>query len=532
MLDCFTYGTIQIAESRTRLSELARQLTLTSMNCVLYARVSTDRQADLSIPAQLEAMRAYAHQRTWEVAEEFVEPGASAKTTERPALQQLLARIRNTKLRTHVVLVHKIDRLARNVYDHATIKALLKQHGIQLASVVENVDDSVPGQLVENIMASIAQFYSANLSEEVKKGMRQKLLRGGWPHLPPRGYVSVKNPDGRGSHVEVHPRYGFLVTRAFTLYASGQYGLRALAVRLAQDGLTAKSGLPVPISEVRRLLANPFYVGRVVSKDTDAPGAHEALVSPEVFKQVQEMLTRRHRDAGIKGTIKGFVLRGVAICSQCRGRMTAEHHGVGSDYYRCSRQSYKKEKCTARYCNAKQAHADIERICRGLHLRREMLKAIQQATEQEIARRSSTHEQRLDALREEQTALHQQELGLTEQFSRGTLKPVSYRARALHLQERQEEIDRILTRPPIDDQQLVVRVKKTLELATSLGDIYDRLDDIRRQQLVAVVFRTIVLSAEGVLGYALNPPFDKLAKITRSNAEQVAKQLVDTLEAA
>src|SRR5687767_1372693 len=122
------------------------------MNCILYARVSTDKQADLSIPAQLEAMRAYAHQHHWAVSEEFIEPGASAKTADRPALQQLLARVRNPKIHTDVVVVHKIDRLARNVYDHATIKALLKQRNIQLASVVENVDDTVPGQLVENIM--------------------------------------------------------------------------------------------------------------------------------------------------------------------------------------------------------------------------------------------------------------------------------------------------------------------------------------------------------------------------------------------
>jgi hypothetical protein len=71
------------------------------------------------------------------------------------------------------------------------------------------VDDTVSGQLVEHIMASIAQFYSANLAEEVKKGMKQKLLRGGWPHLPPCGYVSVKNSDGRGSHVEVQTTSSF-----------------------------------------------------------------------------------------------------------------------------------------------------------------------------------------------------------------------------------------------------------------------------------------------------------------------------------
>src|SRR5262249_49511554 len=136
-----------------------------SMNCVLYARVSTDKQfeKELSIPAQLQAMHDYATQHGWFVLREFVEPGASAKTADRPELQQLLALVRDRQSAVDVVLVHKIDRLARNVYDHATIRTLFKQLNVRLASVVENVDDSVSGELVENIMASIAQFYSANL---------------------------------------------------------------------------------------------------------------------------------------------------------------------------------------------------------------------------------------------------------------------------------------------------------------------------------------------------------------------------------
>ena len=114
-------------------------------------------------------MRDYDAQRDWQVISEYIELGASAKTAERPELQRLLTTLREAKERVDILLVHKIDRLAPSVFDHATIKALLKQRDIRLASVVENIDESVLGQLVENIMASIAQFYSVNLSEEVKK---------------------------------------------------------------------------------------------------------------------------------------------------------------------------------------------------------------------------------------------------------------------------------------------------------------------------------------------------------------------------
>ena len=198
--------------------------------------------------------------------------------------------MRDSIAKIDVVLVHKIDRLARNVYDHATIRTLLKQRGIRLASVVENVDDSITGQLVENIMASIAQFYSANLGDEARKGMRQKVLKGGWPHKAPRGYATVRNEDGRSSRLELHRRDSALMRNAFELYATGHYSVKTLAQRLADDGLTAKSGRPVAASYLRRLLANPFYAGRIRWGGLDVAGAHPPLVSSELFEKVQAVI--------------------------------------------------------------------------------------------------------------------------------------------------------------------------------------------------------------------------------------------------
>jgi site-specific DNA recombinase len=185
------------------------------MNCVTYARVSTERQAErqLSIPAQLHAMREYATSRGWVVLEEFEEAGASGRTASRPELRNLLARCREGAPRVDVVLVHKIDGLARNLADHVAIRTQLRERGVALASVTEGLEDSVAGNLVENILASMAGFYSAYLSEEVKKGMRQKASGVGWPHRPARGYRIARSD--RGSAVEVDPALGPAVRRAF-----------------------------------------------------------------------------------------------------------------------------------------------------------------------------------------------------------------------------------------------------------------------------------------------------------------------------
>ena len=124
----------------------------------------------------------------WKVAGHFVDRGESARTANRPELKRLIQHCRENK-GVDVVLVHKIDRLARNLIDYATIKAILKQKGIRLVSVSEPFDDNSIGHLLENIIASISEWYSANLGDEIRKANAAKLKRGEWPHKPPVGYT-------------------------------------------------------------------------------------------------------------------------------------------------------------------------------------------------------------------------------------------------------------------------------------------------------------------------------------------------------
>src|SRR5688572_25857167 len=220
--------------------------------------------------------------------------------------------------------------------------------------------------LLRNIMASFAEFYSANLSEEVKKGMRQQVLQGGWPHRPPRGYVLVG--AGPKRTLEIHPKDGPLLRRAFELYATGWYSVRRLVTTLARDGLVNKNGSVVSQAHLRRLLSNPFYTGVVHWDDLQAKGRHPALVSDSLFEKVQQVTKQRYKNPGHSGSvIPGFALRGLAICSVCRGRMTGERHGKWL-YYRCSRQTFRRELCNARFCNAARAHEQITQICQRVRL--------------------------------------------------------------------------------------------------------------------------------------------------------------------
>jgi DNA invertase Pin-like site-specific DNA recombinase len=160
---------------------------------VLYLRVSTKEQAErggeaegFSIPAQREACSRKADQLGATVVAEFIDAGESARSADRPRLQELLRFV--AEQGADFVIVHKVDRLARNRYDDAVITAQLQAGGAQLVSVTENIDQTPSGLLLHGIISSIAEFYSRNLANEVIKGTQQKVSAGGTPHVAPIGY--------------------------------------------------------------------------------------------------------------------------------------------------------------------------------------------------------------------------------------------------------------------------------------------------------------------------------------------------------
>jgi DNA invertase Pin-like site-specific DNA recombinase len=158
-----------------------------TQRAVIYLRVSTAEQAHgdgasegYSIPAQRDACTRRAADLGAQVVAEFVDRGESARSAARPELQRMLARLAEHK-DVDYVIVHKIDRLARNRADDVAIQMGIEKAGARLISVSENVDDTPSGKLVRNIMADLAEFYSANLATEILKGSTQKASMGGTP---------------------------------------------------------------------------------------------------------------------------------------------------------------------------------------------------------------------------------------------------------------------------------------------------------------------------------------------------------------
>ena len=277
---------------------------------VIYVRVSTKEQAEkdgdpegYSIPAQREGCQRKAVSLNAAVIETFVDRGESAKTADRPALQDMLQFVAENHV--DYVIVHKVDRLARNRADDVAINLALRKAGTRLVSVTENIDESPSGTLLHGIMSSIAEFYSQNLANEVMKGTMQKVRQGGTPSLAPIGYLNVtKRVDGHEVRtVEVYRLRGPLVAWAFEAYATGNYSLRQLANELTAQGFMQRStGGPaeraIAPNRLQVILRNRYYIGTITYRGLEYEGKHPCLAQiPITFGEVQKVL-ERHRNSG------------------------------------------------------------------------------------------------------------------------------------------------------------------------------------------------------------------------------------------
>ena len=327
---------------------------------VIYVRVSTKEQAErdgdpegYSIPAQREACKRKATSLDAAVIEEFVDRGESARTADRPELQRLLDFVIDNPV-TYVI-VHKIDRLARNRADDVAINLALQQAGVQLVSVTENIDETPSGILLHGIMSSIAEFYSRNLANEVIKGSVQKAKAGGTPGRAPTGYLNVRHiVNGQEVRtVEVDPDRGPLMVWAFEAYATGQWTIRTLLDELTTRGLTSvptatKPGKPLGTANLQRLLRHPYYMGIVRYRGVLYPGKHEPLVTPETWQRVQEVLASNNI-AGDKQREHNHYLKGSIYCGACGSRLVVSHaknrHGTVYRYFICLGRQQKRTDC-------------------------------------------------------------------------------------------------------------------------------------------------------------------------------------------
>jgi site-specific DNA recombinase len=297
-----------------------------------YIRVSTARQGErgVSLQEQREAITRYAERNRFTIERWFEERETAAKLGRREWAEMLKLLGRG---KAQGVLIHKIDRSARNLRDWSDLGELIDR-GVEVHFVNESLDlQSRGGRLSADIQAVVAADYIRNLREEALKGINGRLKQGILPLPAPVGYLDC----GAGKPKAIDPVKGPLVRRAFELYGSGRYNLHTLREEMEKAGLRNRRGGRVSINGLSTMLRNPFYIGliRVQRREEVYEGAHDPLIPKSLFDRVQRVLDGK---LAARPEKHDFLFRRTLRCKGCGYALIGERQ-KGHIYYRCHTQS-------------------------------------------------------------------------------------------------------------------------------------------------------------------------------------------------
>jgi len=304
-------------------------MTPPSKKFFAYIRVSTLKQGaqGSSLQEQRGAIEAYAQRNGISIVQWFEEQVTAAKRG-----RSVFARMLKSLERggAHGIIIHKIDRSARNLRDWADLADLIDR-GAEIHFAHDDLDlRSRGGRLSADIQAVVAADFIRNLREETRKGFYGRLKQGLYPLRAPLGYLD----RGRGCAKEIDPIQGPLVRQAFELYSTGNYPFHKLQAELHRRGLRGRKGNAVSLNGLTTILNNPFYMGLIRIRKTGEvfEGAHAPLVPKALFDRVQGVLRGNRVGTPCK---HDFMFRRLVRCSGCGRSLIGERAKGRYVYYRC-----------------------------------------------------------------------------------------------------------------------------------------------------------------------------------------------------
>ena len=334
----------------------------------LYARVSSDRQdVDLSVAAQLRALRDHARKNGYIVAREYVDEAESGRIADRPEFRKMIDAASKTNAPFQEILVWKFSRFTRKREHAVAFKSMLRRKGVRVVSITEQADDTPTGKLLEGIIESVDEFYSENLAQEVTRGMREAASRGFWiASRTPYGYNRVMVQDGpkKRPTLEPDPDASRVIKRIFDMAEAGT-GMLKIAQALNDEGIASPAGKLWSKNGIHFILRNEVYTGALVwgakGKGKDEPvrvdKAFPSIVSKTRFRRVNRLMrSRAPKRAHPRRVGSTYLLSGLVKCKACNRALSGQDAKSGQfAYYVCqSIMKRGKDACDTPRLNARR----------------------------------------------------------------------------------------------------------------------------------------------------------------------------------
>lgn len=459
-----------------------------------YVRVSTAKQGQngTSLTEQRSAIERYA--KTWglTVTREYEERETAAKHG-RPVFLDMIKALRRAK--AEGVIMHKIDRSARNLKDWAELGGLIDR-GVEVHFANESLDlKSRGGRLSADIQAVVASDYIRNLREETKKGIYGRLKQGLFPFRAVVGYLDA----GGGKPKEPDPVQAPLIRQLFELYSTGTWGLNGLVDEMYRLGLRSRNGRKITRNGLATILHNPFYMGviRIGKTGELYQGVHEPIVSKQLFDHVQTILD----DKNIKKKRRHFfVFSRHTLCAGCQNKLVAERQ-KGNVYYRCQkpscRQKTVREEVLEERLTAVLAKLKFNEAENAFFKQEAQMLSFQMRDLADNQKRELEH--RLDQMRHKLSKV-------ADAYVDGVFDEETYKLKRNDLILEEKEIKEKLNSISIDPGRSARLLGEFLELANSAYASYKKANSVEKRELVKTITSNFTVDGKSV-SIKLNLPF-------------------------
>ena len=475
-------------------------------NLFLYARKSTDVEDKqvLSIDAQLNELREFAAREGVNIVEELVEK-QSAKSPGRPIFNAMLARIEAGE--AEGILAWHPDRLARNSVDGGRIIYLLDTEVLKTLKFPRTWFENTPqGKLMLHSEFGFSKYYVDSLSENTKRGLREKVRRGEYPHVAPFGYLN----DYRTKRIVVDRERAPLVKQAFEMYAGDETTLDDLRTFFAEHNMRSKNDKLLGRAFVSRLLSNSIYYGHFRYSGEIHEGTHEPIISKKLFDEAQAVLSRRWRNSPQEKVKVPKPFLGLLHCAECGGAITGEIQ-KGHTYYRCTKKSRASINCQQPYIREEVLDAEISALLAPFGLRadwaEEMLKRVKEEKKQSAQSNALVADQKRAEIEKINLRLQR----LLDSFLDGVIERDDYTAEKAKLMSRKKSLQEQGTALLTNRNGWLEPFQNWILTAKNAGEIAVSGSPQEKKALAQKVFGSnLVLDCKKARGYCLKPWSDLL----------------------
>ena len=488
------------------------------MKTILFCRVSSKEQETegYSLPAQRKLLSGYSDSNGFDVKKVFSISESASGGVQRKTFNEMLSYLVINDIK--ILVVEKTDRLTRNHKDAVAINEWVeKDSERQVHFVKENFilrkDSRSNEKFVWNIKVSVAEYYLDNLSEEVKKGQKEKLAQGWLPTRPPLGYKTV-GEKGKRVHVADESSKHYAL-KMFELYDSGEYSVERLTASLYKDGLRSTFGKKIPHSRIHQYLKDPFYIGLNKWNGKTYPGSQVPLISKEIFDRVQQRLRNKNTP---KYNTHNFLFKASIRCKYCGGLITWETqkgiiYGHCNHYRDCSQKLWSKEP---------EVEAQLVECFDAMRVKNtRLLEWVKKALRETHRHEADYYENALSEVNKREERIKSRLSKLYDDKVDGKVSESFYDMKFEEYTKERTETEDLRSKYNAKDNKYYELGSAIYDVSQRSKEIYQKADIVRKRALLSLVFKNMWLD-EGKLSYEFTEPFRLLSeavKATNSSKE-------------